>query len=83
MDLYVPVSECSGKPFDKHTHICCDGHLYELADEHELTVLCCKDKIYNLATEICCGWERIMSKEYVKDHGTECTGRLPPPSADD
>ena len=47
MDLYVPVSEWSGKPFDKHTHICCDGHLYEYPDEHELTVLCCKDKIYN------------------------------------
>ncbi|KAI0234904.1 hypothetical protein LSAT2_014723 [Lamellibrachia satsuma] len=63
--------KCSGKPYTKITHICCEDHLYKLADMWARSS-CCYGKPYNPGTQVCCGRERIMIKEWVKAHKNEC-----------
>ncbi|KAI0221749.1 hypothetical protein LSAT2_026978 [Lamellibrachia satsuma] len=58
-------NECACKPFNRHTHICCDDQLHKRPAGWRY-VFCCGTLVYNPKTNMCCGNTRIVSTVGMK-----------------
>ncbi|KAK2193635.1 hypothetical protein NP493_11g14007 [Ridgeia piscesae] len=63
-------TQCSSKPFNRHTHVCCEDVLHKRPSEWRY-VFCCGSSIYNPKTHMCCG-TRIVSTLAMKGHVIIC-----------